>query len=412
MRPIRRLILLNQGAGPLFRQLAEGLAPLYPDGGVLLTGYPETLRLANQLGPHLRICSAPAYDRASHVRRALSWLRYLLATTRYVLLAKQGDALLIVSNPPLLGAWIWMLSHFRQVPYAALVYDIHPDVLVRLQVIRDQGVIASTWRVLNSRFYRKARVVITIGQRMARRLQQQVGEDKPAVAVVAPWVDVNLISPLPRDRNAFASHYATEDRLLVLYSGNMGASHDIDSILEAAKLLREDSRVQFLLIGDGEKRADAALFVQRNSLSNIRVLPFQPEERVPYTLSLADISLVALDEGLEDLMLPSKLFSYMAAGSAVVAIANGDSELSDIIEQGNCGLRVSPRQPAALAAAIIQLLLDDERLSTMKANARMLAEQRYSKEAGVATFASVLAAVGMLPSATSASAQVHELHSS
>jgi colanic acid biosynthesis glycosyl transferase WcaI len=136
-------------------------------------------------------------------------------------------------------------------------------------------------------------------------------------------------------------------------------------------------------------------FAERHELTNLRVFPFQPEDRLPFTLPLGDIALVALDEGMEDLMVPSKAFFYLAAGSALIAIANEPSELSDLLQQGEIGVHVGPRQPAALAEAIRALAADSERLAPMRAEARRLAEERYSRDAGVTAFAHILNEAGL-----------------
>lgn len=397
MTPIRRLVLLNQMAGPLFRQLAEGLANQYPQGCLLVTGHPDTLTMVSHPPAGLVIEAAPAYDRRSGGRRVLSWARFLWRSTPFILRARPGDAILLVSNPPLLGPWVWLLSRVRGLPYAVLVYDIHPEVLVRLGVLSAQGLPARLWSALNRCVYRRARAVVTIGQRMGRVLQQQVGDDGPTVQVVPPWADTAFIRPLSRRENPLAATFAPTDAVVVLYSGNMGASHDIDSILEAARQLREETGIFFLLIGEGEKYAEAVAYAGCYALRNLDVFPFQPEEQLPLTLALGDIALVTLDEGMEDLMVPSKVFYYLAAGSAVIAIANGQSELSDLLEQGDIGVRVPPRQPGILAEAIRDLAANPARLAVLKRNARELAETSYALGAGIAAFTSLLSRAGLGP---------------
>lgn len=399
VNPIRRLVLLNQMAGPLFRQLAEGLAAHYPDGCLLLTGHPDTLAFSLDPTAGLVIEPAPAYDRQSWLHRALSWGRYLWRSTPFILRARRGDALVLVSNPPLLGPWVWLLSLFHKVPYIVLVYDIHPDVLVRLGALAEQGLLARCWRLINRRVYRRARAVVTIGQRMAGVLRRQVGNKGPVVSVVPPWVDIDVIKPMTRLENPLAASLVPDDATVVLYSGNMGASHDIDSILEAARMLRDVPRIYFLLIGEGEKYVDAVNFVAHHALANIRVLPFQPEDRLPCTLPLGDIALVALDDGLEDLMVPSKVFFYLAAGSAVIAIANDQSELSDLLAQGEVGMRIPPRHPELLAEMIQELVADPGRLADLKRNARQLAESTYAREIGIGNFVNLLTQAGLAPSA-------------
>lgn len=394
---MRKLILLNQTSGQLFTQLTEGLSHRYHHGCVLVCGNSTAIKDCNSSAPSLKIAHAPAYEKKSRPRRLFSWLRYTLAVTPHVLFANRDDLILLVSNPPLVGPWVWLLTHFRRVPYAVLVYDIHPDVLICLGALRERGLLAHIWRAINRRVYRRAQAVITIGHRMAAVIQKQVGEDSRKVTVVPPWVDVTVIHPIARDQNPHAYSYVPEGKLVVLYSGNFGASHDIDSILEAARQLQEEPDIFFLLIGGGEKYPEAASYAERYGLNNLRVLPWQPEERVPYTLPLGDIALVALDEGMEDYMVPSKTFSYLAAGSAIVAITNEPSELTEILDQAPVGLRVPPRQPDKLASAIRTLAADKPRLAAMRVQARQLAEQRYSREAGVAAFAQMLKEAGLGP---------------
>jgi len=390
MNSIRRLVLLNQMAGPLFRQLAEGLAGRYPDGAQLVTGHPDTLAMAGRLTPKLEVIAAPGYDRRSRFHRVYSWFRYLFTVTGRILFARNGDTVLLVSNPPLLGPWVWLLSFLRPVPYGVLVYDIYPDVLEQIGLIRVGSLPSRLWRAVNRLVFRRARVVITIGARMAARLQRQVGSDGAAVAVVPPWADVAMIRPLARAQNPHLFRFIEPEDIVVLYSGNMGASHDIDSMLAAAESLRTQRRIRFLFIGEGGKRAAVEAYIHRFPEGNVRLFPFQPEALLPYTLSLGDISLVALDEGMEDLMVPSKVFSYLAAGSAILAIANDASELSDVVDDSGCGMRVPPRQPERIVAALLAMTDDSELLAAFKRQARELAEQRYSQRVSVHAFADIL----------------------
>jgi len=392
----RRLVLLNQMAGPLFRQLAEGLAIHYPDGGVLVTGHPDTLAMASKIEPKLKLHPAPGYNRRTHLTRIYSWFRYLFSITKHLVMVRKGDVILLVSNPPLLGLWVWLFSHLRPLHYAVLVYDIYPDVLVQAKMLSINGLPAKLWSKMNRLVYRKADSVITIGHRMAGRLQHQIESKSSFVSVVPPWADVETIQPMDRTDNPHALDFIELDDLVILYSGNMGGSHDIDSMLEAARLLQGKNNIRFVFIGNGEKLAAVESFIQQHPDGNVRVFPFQSEEMLPYTLTLADISLVALDEGFEELMVPSKVFSYLAAGSAVVAISNDNSELSDVLEKADVGSRVKAGNPKLLAEAILQLVKNPQHLAVCQVNARKLALSCYSRESGVQAFYDVLQKQGLV----------------
>jgi len=397
MRSIERLVLLNQMAGPLFRELAEGLTPFYPGGVLLITGYSDTLNMAKKLNPMLVLKAAPQYDKRSYPRRLCSWFHYLAHITFNVLLAKSGDVILLTSNPPLLGPWVWFLTLFHPAPYAVLVYDVYPDVFEQGGMIKKQGLIAQAWRYINRLVYHRAKVVVTIGNRMAIRLQQQIGVNGPAISIVSPWVDVEKIYPLQRECNPYATKFIELNDIVVLYSGNMGISHDIGSILEAAKLLRHKSNIRFVFIGDGERRQYVETYVRDNPGGNVKLFPFQPEAMVPFTLSLGDISIVTTDDCMGELMIPSKIFFYMAAGSAVIAITKSESELPDLINFSKFAKRVDTRSPRLLANTILDIANDATKLESFKRSARVTAELHYSKSAGIEALVSILDQAGLIP---------------
>ena len=111
---------------------------------------------------------------------------------------------------------------------------------------------------------------------------------------------------------------------------------------------------------------------------------------LPYTLPIADISIVSMDEGMEDLMVPSKTFFYLASGSSLLGISNKGSEISDILESCKCGKLVQPNNPETLALCILDIISDPNELREMKINARKLAEERYSRREGTQKFSVLL----------------------
>ena len=160
-------------------------------------------------------------------------------------------------------------------------------------------------------------------------------------------------------------------------------------------MLRNRDDLLFLFIGSGQKWDEVKRFKQEQQLENIDLYPFQPEALLPMTMALATISLVALDKGAEGLMVPSKLFYYLAAGSAVIGVCRADNELRDVISDHDCGVCVEPGAPDRLAIAIESMLDHPEQLEQYRKNARRIAVEQYSQEVGVNRFISTLQQVGM-----------------
>ena len=192
---INRLIMLNQMAGPLFRELAEDLTPLYPHGCLLVTGHPDTLAKTIGKDSNLTIKSAPVYNRTSKFQRIYSWLNYTLAVSKYILSSNRNDAILLVSNPPILGAWVWLLTRIKKTPYAVLIYDIHPEVLVRLGVMDSNSWVVRLWEAINRIVYENASIVITIGYRMADVLNKKKSTKTKRVVTVTPVSYTHLTLP-------------------------------------------------------------------------------------------------------------------------------------------------------------------------------------------------------------------------
>lgn len=382
MSNINNYLFLNQMAGPLFRELAESLSLEGHEQSRLYTGHTDTLK-HTQNTRHLKVEKAPIYNRESNLKRVTSWISYSILAFFKILFSKKGTVVFIVSNPPVLGPLAFLACKLRGFTYIVLVYDIHPDTLISFGVIKENSMLAKLWRWVNTKVYQNANAVFTIGEVMAERLASQFPVEQTClrrIGVVPPWADTDKIKPLPKSENPLVQKYSLDGKIIVLYSGNMGISHDIESMLMAAELLKQNDKVHFMFIGEGERWQFARDFVENKELDNVTVLPFQDESMLPYTMTLADISLVSLDKGAEGLMVPSKMYYYMAAGSAVIGISHGRNDLSNTINLSNCGANIEPKNPTNLADKINELANNETELSTFKANARKASVEQYSKK--------------------------------
>lgn len=373
-----RLILLNQMAGPLFRELAEDLAEKWPPA-ILFTGHPDTLQHGGN--DSLTVKAGPKYNRAGNFSRLLSWCHFFVKALLLVGTRPKGSVLLIVSNPPFLGLLGLFFKKTRGQKYAVLVYDIYPDLLIGLGRLQ-KGVLAGIWDYLNRIVYRNAKVVFTIGHDMAQRLEAKLAAEKTPwekIVYVPCWADLDFIKPLPKGENWFARQYGQIGKTTVLYSGNMGNTHDIESILATAILLAGEPDIHFLFIGEGPKLNIVEKAINDNQLQNITLLPFQPEEVLPYSLTAGDIGIIAYQPGTEGCMVPSKTYYYLAAGLAALVISDQDNDVAKLVKEFHCGLHVKNRAIEEMANAIRKLHADPELLDKYKRAARKAAEDFFSR---------------------------------
>jgi colanic acid biosynthesis glycosyl transferase WcaI len=246
-------------------------------------------------------------------------------------------------------------------------------------------------RFLEGVAWRCASRVVLIGDEL-RGVAERRAVDGSRISTIANWADTETIRP--REASAFRSElgYASSD-FVVEYAGNFGRSQDLDTVLEAARIVERDSAglVKFLLIGEGSAAAEVR--ERARGIANVRVAPYQPEDRLADVLSAADLSLIPLRRGLTRFCVPSKIYSILASGRPVGAAIDDDSEVARIIERGQCGFRVDPDDSAAMAAEILHLAGDPRKAREMGRKGRQLGEQAGSLGRAVGEYETVLTEV-------------------
>ena len=384
-----RIILLNQVVGPLFYELSLSLSSNFKEGGILLFG--NIVERNHKLERETKLLSykLPEYNRKNILFKLISWINYSINTIFFIFKLRKDDVLLISSNPPIMIIFLYFILYLKNLSYVVLIYDIYPNVITSKGFLNSNSWIIKIYNYLNSIIYKRASKIITISNGMRNIIHNDFKVEKKFIKVIEPWVDINRIKPLRKFDNPYAKEYIGNFKFVVLYSGNMGISHDIESILDSAKSLKGINDILFLLIGGGSKFNFAKNYVKDNKLRNVRIFPFQKQEKLPFSLSLADISIVSVDQGMEDLILPSKTFYYLAAGSAIIGITKASSDIERIIIKGKCGLTVSPNRPSLLTKSILKLYKDKNLLNIMKSNSRKLVEAKFSKEKGLSKVCNV-----------------------
>jgi colanic acid biosynthesis glycosyl transferase WcaI len=374
-----RILFLNQVAGPLFRELAEDVAVAF-GSAELLTGH--TSEIGRAVNPALRVVAGPDYDRASLLRRAWSWLRYFIRALLHVLRSDRRQTLFLVSNPPFLPLIGWLANRLRRQPYCILIYDLYPGVLVKLGRLAENGLVARFWRGFNRLTWSRAALLFTIGDRMADRIRAELAGSRrrPEIHVIHNWADTRLIRPLPKAENGFLRELGLQGRTIVLYSGNLGNAHNLGGLLHAASQLKQRPDVAFVIIGSGARWHEIRDYIASERLDNVRLLPFQPESRLPQTLPAGDIAVISMDVRLAGYMVPSKTYYALAAGSALLALVPSGCEVADLVDQSGCGLRVDPDDESGVAAAIESFLDRPEFLRDCQRRSRQEAERHYARD--------------------------------
>ena len=312
--------------------------------------------------------------------RVLNGLLFCLRSSLHLLKkVNQGDILLVTTEPAYLPIFGYLANLILGIPYICLLYDIYPDVAVELNVISPQNCLVRFWNWLNCQVWKHAKAVIVLSSTMKEQVASKCPEVRDKITVIHSWADPQQIKPITKDKNWFAQQFDLVDKFTVLYSGNMGRCHDMDTILSAAKEL-EHEPIQFVFIGDGAKRQPAIDKVQQLGLDNCLFLPYQDKSVLPYSLTACDLSLVSIDTGMEGLVAPSKLYGILAAGRSVAVICESHSYLRKLIAEAKCGATFNNGDAVGLAKFIRHLASNVNVANTQGKAGRNYLQAKFTPE--------------------------------
>jgi colanic acid biosynthesis glycosyl transferase WcaI len=315
------------------------------------------------------------FDRSDMPRRLANYGSYLASSVAGALAVANPDVVMALTDPPPVGLIGAIAARARRVPFVLVTKDIFPDVAVELGMLTNPAAIRGL-RAMKSALFRSADRVVSIGRDMDRRLLA-LGVPADKIVTIHDWADGSAVRPLDAP-SALRTERGWGERFVVMHSGNVGLSQDLETVIDAADLLRDQPDVLFAIVGEGAAKQDLMRAAAERDLTNVEFLPFQDKADLSESLGAADVHLVGLRRGLAGYIVPSKVYGILAAGKPFIAAVEEGSEPAMIVQEHGCGLRIEPGDPPALATAILGLR-DDADLITMGKRGREALESRFDR---------------------------------
>jgi glycosyltransferase involved in cell wall biosynthesis len=280
------------------------------------------------------------------------------------------------TTPPLFQAWTaWMLARLRQTGWLMEVRDLWPEFAVQVGVLRNTFLIwISRW--LERFLYRRADQLVTNSPGF-RSYLVKAGADEQKLALVPNGVDIGSFNSVA-EGDLLRSSGDLQGSFVALYAGAHGKANDLWQVLEAAELLQDNSRIAFVLLGDGDEKQALMDKANASGLSNVHFRSAIGKAQIPAILQEADCGIAVLQPlPMFTTTYPNKVFDYMAAGIPVVLAING--VIRTVMEQAEGGIFAEPGDAAAMAKAIRRLADDPELAKRMGENGRMHAEAHFDR---------------------------------
>ena len=326
---------------------------------------------------------SPNLSRSGNFSRLLN--TFLVAVSiSFRLFWEKNNIIIVDSTSPFLLLIVPWVRLIKKTPYIVIIHDVYPEIAIKLGVIPKKSILASIWRTIYKIVYRLSSKIVVLGPHMGEIVSRDFNQKtKDKIAVIPNWADESIVKASPIYKEQLKKQFGFENLFIVIYSGNMGLTHDIETILKSAEKLKENRKILYLLIGGGGQYDSSIKFIADKGLGNVKILPYQPEDIFPKYLACSDVSLVTLAQGMQGLSVPSKIYSSLAAGSPIIGILDGVSEVANIINEGECGYVCKPGDVDTLVDSIQSLYFDECKVEKMSVNARREFDKKYSREIGV-----------------------------
>jgi colanic acid biosynthesis glycosyl transferase WcaI len=385
-----RILLVNQFFWPdsaatsqLLTDLARGLAErghevyaISADGGYNLA--------SKDAAPAVRICRVKTsrFSRG-RVGRMVSYLSFYFLATFRALSLPRPDLVVTLTTPPLLSLLGTALKAVRGCRHFSWEMDVYPDVAIDLNYFKAGGMTDRVTGWLADFSRRRADGIVALGECMKRRLVER-GVDEARIFVADNWADGTAIQPIPRGAGAA--------QLVLLYSGNLGLAHDLDTLAGAILELKDDDRFRFVFAGGGGRQQELTSFIAAHNLRFVDVRPYVERASLGESLSAGDIGLVTQRDVCCGSVVPSKVYGLMAAGRPTLFVGPRGATPANLIQRFNCGWHVDCGDVAALTNLLLHLADHPEEVTLAGGNARNALLQHFDLPIGVARLAGILGA--------------------
>jgi len=289
--------------------------------------------------------------KAALIKRAVAEILFMVRIFLALLKRLQrGDVAVTVTAPFMLPYAVVAAARLKQARSVLIMHDLYPDVLVMAGLLKPGSVLTRAIRGMNALMFHALDAVITIGRDTEQLLLRYPGVTRDKLRFIPNWATLTpAVRPIASD-NLYRRSYA--GRFIVGLSGNLGFTHDPVIVFEAARLLRDDPGIHFLLSGWGIGFDRLKEMQSQASLPNVSLVDRVADEDLEAFLSAANLWLIPYRRNVAGISVPSRFYNLLAVGRPVLIVAEPDAEAALTVTEHDVGWVVTPGDAEELARSI------------------------------------------------------------
>jgi len=362
-------------------------APNHPRGTVY-PGYKNRIYSSEQI-EGIKVVRLWTYVTANEgfFKRSLNYVSYMVAVIIAAPFLASVDVVLSTSPQFFNGLAGYFVSRIKGAPWILEIRDLWPESILAVGAIHNKTIIRML-EYLEMFAYRKADRIVPVTDAFAHYMAKK-GINREKIKVLKNGVDLGFYEVRSKDV-AIQRELGIEGKFTASYFGTHGMAHHLETILEAAELLRQHKDIVFLMVGDGAERGRILKMRDERRLDNVIMLGQQAKARMPDFWALSDVSLVLLKKmDLFKTVIPSKMFESMAMKKPIILGVEGESR--ELLEAAQGGLAIEPENSRELAESILKLAKNPGLCDELGDSGRDFVARHYDRKVLARRYAASLA---------------------
>ncbi len=364
----------------------------------IITSYPRQYNMTeedrNEAFPYNEVMDGVFVHRVQHDSTRdniiLRGLEHFIIPRQYYRVFKEMDIIFdacIIYIPPLpLCKFASKIKKFNGTPSILNFQDFHPQEMVDVGVMRNR-VLIQFFERMERKAYKNADYITVLSSQGIKYVMDRGGTGR--ISHVYNSVDLEEMAKYSEKKD-FKVSEKIEDKILVSYAGILSFFQGLDSILDAASMLKDPNDYAIYIVGDGMKRADLEKRIKNEKIGNVRLVGMQQRSEYFNIVNSSDISLIALDGRMRAPCLPGKLLNLMAMGQPIVAVVPEDSATANLVKAIGCGVIAEPNNPSSISAAIDSMASDEEKRREMGLLGRRFVEREMDLNASIEKYEEII----------------------
>ena len=324
--------------------------------------------------------------------RVVNYSSFCLSSSLTGTFLRRPDVVIATSPQLLIGVAGWWLSLIKRVPFVFEVRDLWPESLAASGVGDQDSLLVRLLRATSGFLYRSSDHVVVVTPAFREELVSKWGVSQDKISVVQNGVETDLFTP---DGASDGAQFTPgiEGKFVVSYIGTIGLAHGLNTVLQAAALLKDKlPDVVFLLVGEGADKEHLVALAREQALDNVRFLPQQPREDLPALIRASDVCLVLLRKAdVFKTVIPTKMLEFMACGRPVILGVDGQAR--QVLEEAEAGVYIEPEDDVALAQEVTRFHDNAEIGRSLGENGRRYSVERLSRRQTAQKYLDVLGKV-------------------